>query len=49
MKITIHAVKKYTTIIQLTNLEEHACEHNTQQTPVFVTVYVTTTKMQFIL
>ena len=47
--ITIHAVRKYTTIIKLTNLEEHAREHNTQRTPIFATVYVTTTKMQFTL
>ena len=43
-------VKKYTTIIKLTNLEGHAHAHNTQQTLVFVmTFYVTATKIQVIL
>ena len=44
-----YGVKKYTTIIKLSNLEEHARAHNTQQTPIFVTTfYVITTKMEVI-
>ena len=46
----IGLVKKYTTIIKLTNLEGHVRAHNTQQTPIFVmTFYVTMTKMQVLL
>ena len=45
-----YAVKKYTKIIKLTNLEGHARVHNTQQTPFFVTTfYVTAPKMQVVL
>ena len=48
--VALLGVKKYTTIIKLTNLEGHAHAHNTQQTLVFVmTFYVTATKIQVIL
>jgi len=48
--VALLGVKKYTTIIKLTNLEGHTHAHNTQQTLVFVmTFYVTATEMQVIL